>query len=126
MVNRLKDADPALYADMVKYGRRNIALLTIAPTGTTSIMTQTTSGIEPVFMVSYKRRKKVNPNDKNSRVDFIDEVGDAWEEYNVFHHNFKTWLEMNGFNLSEVAAMSQEELNPIIEKALTTKQLRMM
>lgn len=117
MVNRLKDADPALYEDMVKYGRRNIALLTIAPTGTTSIMTQTTSGIEPVFMVSYKRRKKVNPNDKNSRVDFIDEVGDAWEEYNVFHHNFKTWLEMNGYDLSEVAAMSQEELNPIIEKS---------
>lgn len=117
MINRLKDADPALYADMVKYGRRNIALLTIAPTGTTSIMTQTTSGIEPVFMVSYKRRKKVNPNDKNSRVDFVDEVGDAWEEYNVFHHNFKTWLEINGYDLAEVAAMSQEELNPIIEKS---------
>ncbi len=117
MINRLKDADPALYEDMVKYGRRNIALLTIAPTGTTSIMTQTTSGIEPVFMVSYKRRKKVNPNDKNSRVDFIDEVGDAWEEYNVFHHNFKTWLEINGYNLDEVAAMPQEDLNKIIEKS---------
>ncbi len=117
MVNRLKEADPALYEDMVKYGRRNIALLTIAPTGTTSIMTQTTSGIEPVFMVSYKRRKKVNPNDKNSRVDFIDEVGDAWEEYNVFHHNFKTWLEINGYNLDEVAAMPQEDLNKIIEKS---------
>lgn len=117
MINRLKDADPALYADMVKYGRRNIALLTIAPTGTTSIMTQTTSGIEPVFMVSYKRRKKVNPNDKNSRVDFIDEVGDAWEEYNVFHHNFKVWLEMNGYNLAEVEAMAQVDLNKIIEKS---------
>ena len=117
MINRIKDADPALYEDMVKYGRRNIALLTIAPTGTTSIMTQTTSGIEPVFMVSYKRRKKVNPNDKNSRVDFIDEVGDAWEEYNVFHHNFKVWLEMNGYNLAEVSAMAQEDLNKIIEKS---------
>lgn len=117
MINRIKDADPALYEDMVKYGRRNIALLTIAPTGTTSIMTQTTSGIEPVFMVSYKRRKKVNPNDKNSRVDFIDEVGDAWEEYNVFHHNFKVWLEMNGYNLAEVSAMAQEDLNKIIAKS---------
>ena len=117
MINRIKDADPALYEDMVKYGRRNIALLTIAPTGTTSIMTQTTSGIEPVFMVSYKRRKKVNPNDKNSRVDFIDEVGDAWEEYNVFHHNFKVWLEMNGYNLAEVSAMAQEDLNNIIAKS---------
>ena len=117
MINRIKDADPALYEDMVKYGRRNIALLTIAPTGTTSIMTQTTSGIEPVFMVSYKRRKKVNPNDKNSRVDFIDEVGDAWEEYNVFHHNFKVWLDLNGYNLAEVSAMAQEDLNNIIAKS---------
>ncbi|MDB9775081.1 adenosylcobalamin-dependent ribonucleoside-diphosphate reductase [Vicingaceae bacterium] len=117
MINRIKDADPALYEDMVKYGRRNIALLTIAPTGTTSIMTQTTSGIEPVFMVSYKRRKKVNPNDKNSRVDFIDEVGDAWEEYNVFHHNFKVWLDLNGYNLAEVSAMAQEDLNKIIAKS---------
>ncbi len=117
MINRIKEADPALYDDMTQYGRRNIALLTIAPTGTTSIMTQTTSGIEPVFMVSYKRRRKVNPNDKSSRIDFVDEVGDAWEEYNVFHHNFKIWLETQGYNLDEVAALSEEELNEIIEKS---------
>ena len=117
MIQRIKEADPALYEDMVKYGRRNIALLTIAPTGTTSIMTQTTSGIEPVFMVAYKRRRKVNPNDKSARVDFVDEVGDSWEEYNVFHHNFKTWLEVNNYNLEEVATYSQEELNKIIEKS---------
>ena len=116
MVNRIKDADPALYADMVKYGRRNIALLTIAPTGTTSIMTQTSSGIEPVFMVSYKRRKKINPNDQNSRVDFVDEVGDSWEEYNVFHHHFKTWLTANGYDANEVSTYGQEELNKIIAK----------
>ena len=116
MVNRIKDADPALYADMVKYGRRNIALLTIAPTGTTSIMTQTSSGIEPVFMVSYKRRKKINPNDRNSRVDFVDEVGDSWEEYNVFHHHFKTWLTANGYDANEVSTYGQEELNKIIAK----------
>ncbi|MDB3887411.1 adenosylcobalamin-dependent ribonucleoside-diphosphate reductase [bacterium] len=117
MINRIKDADPALYSDMVKYGRRNIALLTIAPTGTTSLMTQTSSGIEPVFMVSYKRRKKVNPNDQNSRVDFVDEVGDSWEEYHVFHHKFNTWLEVNGFDLVEVAAMNEEELAKIIAKS---------
>lgn len=117
MINRLKEADPALYEDMVKFGRRNIALLTIAPTGTTSLMTQTTSGIEPVFMVSYKRRRKVNPNDKSSRVDFVDEVGDTWEEYNVFHHNFKTWLEIQGYNVEEVSTYSQEELDKIIAKS---------
>ncbi|MBD99217.1 MAG: ribonucleoside-diphosphate reductase, adenosylcobalamin-dependent [Verrucomicrobia bacterium] len=117
MINRIKESDPALYEDMVKYGRRNIALLTIAPTGTTSIMTQTTSGIEPVFMVSYKRRRKVNPNDKSVKVDFIDEVGDAWEEYHVFHHNFKTWLEVNGHNLTRVATYSEDELNALIEQS---------
>lgn len=116
MVNRIKEADPGLYEDMVKYGRRNIALLTIAPTGTTSIMTQTSSGIEPVFMVSYKRRKKVNPNDQNSRVDFVDEVGDSWEEYNVFHHHFRTWLTANGYDANEVATYKQEELDAIIAK----------
>jgi len=78
-----------LYEKMTKYGRRNIALLTIAPTGTTSLMTQTTSGIEPVFMPVYKRRRKVNPNEKDVRVDFVDEVGDHWEEFIVFHHKFK-------------------------------------
>ncbi|TXB65147.1 adenosylcobalamin-dependent ribonucleoside-diphosphate reductase [Vicingus serpentipes] len=117
MINRIKDADPALYNDMVKYGRRNIALLTIAPTGTTSLMTQTSSGIEPVFMVSYKRRKKVNPNDKNSRVDFVDEVGDSWEEYHVFHHKFNTWLEVNGYDTTEVAAMNEEDLAKVIAKS---------
>ncbi|MDF1672817.1 MAG: adenosylcobalamin-dependent ribonucleoside-diphosphate reductase [Vicingaceae bacterium] len=117
MINRIKDADPALYDDMVKYGRRNIALLTIAPTGTTSLMTQTSSGIEPVFMVSYKRRRKVNPNDAQARVDFVDEVGDSWEEYNVFHHKFNTWLEVNGFDVNEVATMTNDELNAIIAKS---------
>ena len=87
---RLKGEDEQLFADLKKYGRRNIALLTIAPTGTTSLMTQTSSGIEPVFMPVYKRRRKVNPNDKDVRVDFVDEVGDSWEEYTVFHHKFKT------------------------------------
>lgn len=117
MINRIKEADPALYTDMVKYGRRNIALLTIAPTGTTSLMTQTSSGIEPVFMVSYKRRRKVNPNDKNVRVDFVDEVGDSWEEFHVFHHKFVTWLEVNGYNADEVAKLEEEELNKIIAKS---------
>lgn len=113
---RLKEADASLYEDMKKYGRRNIALLTIAPTGTTSLMTQTSSGIEPVFMVSYKRRRKVNPNDKNAQVDFIDEVGDSWEEYHVFHHKFLTWLENNGYDPKEASKMDQEKLNAIIAK----------
>lgn len=113
---RLKEAEPALYEDMKKYGRRNIALLTIAPTGTTSLMTQTSSGIEPVFMVSYKRRRKVNPNDQNAQVDFIDEVGDSWEEYHVFHHKFLTWLEKNGYDPKEASKMDQEKLNAIIAK----------
>jgi len=91
-INRLKEADNSLYEEMVKYGRRNIALLTIAPTGSVSLMTQTTSGIEPVFLISYKRRRKVNPGDKNARIDFVDEVGDSWEEYNVFHNKFLKWL----------------------------------
>ena len=117
MINRIKEADENLYNDMVKYGRRNIALLTIAPTGTTSMMTQTSSGIEPVFMVSYMRRKKINPNDQNSRVDFVDEVGDSWEEYNVFHHKFLTWLEVKGYNVDEVAAMNAEDLQKIVKKS---------
>lgn len=117
MVMRLRAEDEQLYQDMVKYGRRNIALLTIAPTGTTSLMTQTTSGIEPVFMVSYKRRRKVNPNDKQVKVDFVDEVGDSWEEYHVFHHKFMTWLTANGYNAEEVSKMEEEDLNKIIEKS---------
>src|SRR5690606_6712015 len=93
----------------------NIALLTIAPTGSTSIMTQTTSGIEPVFMPVYKRRRKVNPNDKNVRVDFVDEVGDSWEEYVVFHHKFKTWMEVNKMNTTR--NYSDQEINDLIEKS---------
>ena len=112
---RLKEADEKLYYDMLEYGRRNIALLTIAPTGTTSLMTQTTSGIEPVFLPVYKRRRKVNPNDKNVRVDFVDEVGDSWEEYVVFHHRFKQWMEANGFDTNK--NYSQEELNKIVKKS---------
>ena len=100
---------------MLEYGRRNIALLTIAPTGTTSLMTQTTSGIEPVFLPVYKRRRKVNPNDKNVRVDFVDEVGDSWEEYVVFHHRFKQWMETNGIATDK--NYSQEELNKIVKKS---------
>jgi len=116
-IQRLKEADEALITDMQKYGRRNIALLTIAPTGTTSLMTQTTSGIEPVFRVAYKRRRKVNPNDKDVKISFIDEVGDSWEEYKVFHHKFLTWLETNGYNPEEVKKLSDEEINEIIEKS---------
>ncbi len=115
LINRIKDADAGLYEKMEKYGRRNIALLTIAPTGTTSLMTQTTSGIEPVFLPVYKRRRKVNPNDKNVRVDFIDEVGDSWEEYTVFHHHFKTWMKANGYDTS--VEYSQEDLNKMVKES---------
>lgn len=113
---RLKEQDEQLYSDMVQYGRRNIALLTIAPTGTTSLMTQTTSGIEPVFMPVYKRRRKVNPNDPETTVSFIDEIGDSWEEYYVFHHKFIDWLSINGYNPEEVKTMSNDEIDTIIEK----------
>ncbi|MEQ8324728.1 MAG: adenosylcobalamin-dependent ribonucleoside-diphosphate reductase [Vicingaceae bacterium] len=116
-IARIKEADPELYSDMIKYGRRNIALLTIAPTGTTSLMTQTTSGIEPVFMVSYKRRRKVNPNDKNVKVDFVDEVGDSWEEFFVFHHKFVDWLKLNSYDVDQVTKMSEDALNKIIAKS---------
>ncbi len=116
-ISRLKEADPTLYDDMVKYGRRNIALLTIAPTGTTSLMTQTTSGIEPVFMVSYKRRRKVNPNDKSANVTFIDEVGDHWEEYHVFHHRFVDWLKARHDNVEEITHLPAEELQAIINQS---------
>jgi ribonucleoside-diphosphate reductase alpha chain len=116
-IQRIAAADPDLYERMKAAGRRNIAILTIAPTGTTSIMSQTTSGIEPVFMVSYRRRKKVNPNDQNARVDFVDEVGDSWEEYAVFHHKFKDWLSINGYNAEEVSRYDSEELEAIIAKS---------
>lgn len=112
---RLKEADPQLYFDMLEYGRRNIALLTIAPTGTTSLMSQTSSGIEPVFMPVYKRRRKVNPNDKDARVDFVDEVGDSWEEYVVFHHRFKQWMEVNGHDLTKNYA--QKELDDLVAQS---------
>ncbi|MGF7138343.1 adenosylcobalamin-dependent ribonucleoside-diphosphate reductase [Roseimarinus sediminis] len=114
-INRIKEADKGLYDEMVKHGRRNIALLTIAPTGTTSLMTQTTSGLEPVFMPVYKRRRKVNPNDKDTHVDFVDEVGDSWEEYTVFHHKFKTWMEVNGHSLNK--RYQQEELDNLIKQS---------
>ena len=114
-INRIKEADEDLYNDMVKSGRRNIACLTIAPTGTTSIMTQTTSGIEPVFMPVYKRRRKVNPNDTNVRIDFVDELGDAFEEYVVFHHKFVTWMTVNGFEVK--SNYSQEELDDLVAKS---------
>lgn len=116
-INRLKDADAELYEDMLKYGRRNIALLTIAPTGTTSLMTQTTSGIEPAFMISYKRRRKVNPSDKEANVSFIDEVGDHWEEFHVLHHKFRTWLESQGYDVHKVARMSSTELDGLIKRS---------
>ena len=91
---------------MTQYGRRNIAMLTIAPTGTTSLMSQTTSGIEPVFRPVYKRRRKVNPTDKNVKITFTDEVGDSWEEYNVFHHKFITWLQTIGYDISKLDEIS--------------------
>ena len=114
---RLKEADPELYKEMAQYGRRNISLLTIAPTGTTSIMTQTTSGIEPVFLPVYKRRRKVNPNDKNAKVDFVDEVGDSWEEYNVFHHKFITWMEAQGYDISQMERLDDKLIDELIEKS---------
>ena len=116
-INRIREADPELYEDMKKYGRRNIAMLTIAPTGSVSICTRTSSGIEPVFSVAYRRRRKVNPNDLDVRVDFVDEVGDSWEEYNVFHPKFEEWLRINGYDTEEVKAYHQEELDKVIEKS---------
>ena len=114
-IGRIREADPELYADMTKYGRRNIACLTIAPTGTTSIMTQTTSGIEPVFMPVYTRRRKVNPNDKNVHIDFVDDNGDSWEEFIVFHHKFVTWMEANKYSTSK--NYTKEEVDEMIAKS---------
>ncbi|MBD8389774.1 adenosylcobalamin-dependent ribonucleoside-diphosphate reductase [Dysgonomonas sp. BGC7] len=114
-INRLAEADPQLLKDMEKYGRRNIACLTVAPTGTTSLMTQSTSGIEPVFMPVYKRRRKVNPNDKEVRVDFVDENGDSWEEYIVFHHKFVTWMESKGYPTSK--KYTNEEVETMVAES---------
>ena len=114
-IQRLKDSDATLYESMVKYGRRNIACLTIAPTGTTSLMTQTTSGIEPVFMPVYKRRRKVNPNDTEVHVDFVDEVGDSFEEYIVYHPKFLKWMEVNGFDSKR--KYTQEEIDTLVAKS---------
>ena len=112
---RLKAADEQLYKDMVKYGRRNIACLTIAPTGTTSLMTQTTSGIEPVFLPVYKRRRKVNPNDTDVHVDFVDEVGDSFEEYIVYHPKFLKWMQVNGIDSTK--RYTQEEIDDLVAKS---------
>ena len=112
---RIKDADAELYADIMKYGRRNIACLTIAPTGTTSLMTQTTSGIEPVFLPVYKRRRKVNPNDESVHVDYVDEVGDSFEEYIVYHKKFMTWMEVNGYDTTK--KYTQEEIDQLVAKS---------
>ena len=114
-IQRLREADPHLYPAMTTYGRRNIACLTIAPTGTTSLMTQTTSGIEPVFLPVYKRRRKDNPNDAESRVDYVDETGDAFEEYIVFHHKFVTWMEANGYPTSK--RYTQAEVDNLVAKS---------
>ena len=113
MINRLKDADASLYEEMVKYGRRNIAMLTIAPTGTTSLMSQTTSGIEPVFRPVYKRRRKINPSDHDNKVisTFTDEQGQVFEEYNVYHHKFVDWLRINGYDISRLNTINDEELD---------------
>ena len=116
-IQRLKEADPELYELMVKHGRRNIACLTIAPTGTTSIMTQTTSGIEPVFQPVYRRRRKVNPNDKNVHVDLVDEVGDSFEEYVVFHHKFITWMNANGYTYDPAHRYTTTEIDELVEKS---------
>ncbi len=117
LINRLKNEDEQLYNDMISFGRRNISLLTIAPTGTTSLMTQTSSGIEPVFMPVYKRRRKVNPNDSESQISYVDDVGDSWEEYNVFHHKFMDWLKTKGYNPDEVKQYNDDEIDEVIKKS---------
>ena len=111
MIARLREADKSLYEDMLKYGRRNIAMLTIAPTGTTSLMSQTTSGIEPVFRPVYKRRRKINPSDHNVVATFVDDQGNAFEEYNVYHHKFVDWLTINGYDTTRLQTISDEELD---------------
>ena len=114
-IKRLTDADPSLLEGLKKYGRRNIACLTVAPTGTTSLMTQTTSGIEPAFSLVYKRRRKINPSDQDVHVDHVDQNGDCFEEYIVFHHKFVTWMEANGYPTAKI--YSQDELEELIVKS---------
>lgn len=114
MILRIKEADPELYDLMAKVGRRNISMLTIAPTGTTSLMTQTTSGIEPVFRPFYTRRKKVNPSDKNAKISFKDEKGDCFEEYFVFHHKFLDWAVINGYDREQVLSMNEQQLDKLV------------
>jgi ribonucleoside-diphosphate reductase alpha chain len=116
-IKRLQEADPDLYQEMTTHGRRNVALLTIAPTGSGSICTQTTSGIEPVFMIAYKRRRKVNPSDENVKISFTDANGDSFEEYQVVHPKFKTWAEIQGYDMSNVKEMKPAELNDWIKKS---------
>lgn len=113
-INRLKNDEPELI-ELLKKGRRNIAILTVAPTGSVSIMTQTTSGIEPAYLVSYKRRRKINPSDKNTVVNYTDDEGIKWQEYNVFHHKFETWLNINNYNIDEVKMLKDDELKEIIK-----------
>lgn len=114
-IKRLSVADPELYTEMEKHGRRNIACLTVAPTGTTSLMSQSSSGIEPVFLPVYKRRRKVNPNDAQVKVDFVDENGDSWEEYIVFHHKFVTWMEVKGHSVTK--KYTSEELDQLVAQS---------
>lgn len=117
MISRIRKEDEELYDKIVRYGRRNISMLTIAPTGTTSLMTQTTSGIEPVFLPVYKRRRKVNPNDKNVVISFRDDVGDAWEEYYVFHHKFLVWCEVNGLSKDKITSMTNAQVDELVKKS---------
>jgi len=114
-IERIRKEDSGLYDEMQEHGRRNISLLTIAPTGSTSILTQTTSGIEPVFLPFYKRRRKVNPNDQDVTVSFIDDTGDSWEEYNVFHHKFITWMEANGINPDEAKLLDSDQIEKLVK-----------
>jgi len=116
-ISRIEIEDPKLFSDMIVYGRRNIALLTIAPTGSASLMTQTSSGVEPVFLPVYKRRRKINPQEKDVVVDFVDDEGVAWMEYQVFHHNFETWLEINGYDIDVVRTMTDEQVNEVVKKS---------
>jgi len=115
-IERLAEADEEL-KELLKFGRRNISLLTIAPTGSVSLMTQTTSGIEPAFLVAYKRRRKINPNDKNIRIDFVDENNDSWEEYTVVHHKFKLWMKVNGYDISDMNKYTNDDLNELVKES---------